>query len=446
MLLRRHSYELDQSILVHSHKRLVNFVCPSPCLFSFPAADITAKCLCLGVEGVAWLIDTRGSIWFTGNVTRENPTGETWYQVSLGQYLMHDPTLPPLLVSTLTTLSSLWSWVKRGDEGRMLAASPRAGVWLLGRNGSLQASHGHLLGSRWEHVAPAGIAQSVFWSYVSANGYKDGKGHMWALQPNGELVCFHPADGRTVPVNSPQGALLKLVAASSQGVWGITHKYKVVQRLGITASCPEGYDWVDLNLHQFGIGRVRHLSCGVLTTWAVDDRGKMWVRIGSREETDPSVTQAWLHVEGNALSECHFTSVAVSGGDLVVWAVDDRSNVYARKDVTPSYPIGTAWELVPGMCVRDLSISEHMVWATCPNGDVACRYGVSEHNAIGDYWKKVPGNFELISVTPDDELWAINRDGQLFCRKTQHFYGTQSPFKARTYSTLFAGEEEWEFI
>lgn len=411
-------------------------------LFSFFVSGVTAKSICLVIEGVALLIDNKGSLWFSANVTRDNPTGGAWYQVSLGQYLMHDPTLSAILE---TTLSTLWSWVKRRDEPKVLAASPKAGIWLLGRDGTLHASRGHLLGSRWDCVAPQGIAQSVFWSYISASAYKGGKGHMWALQPNGELVCFQPG-GRTLPVDSPKGAVLKLVAASSNAVWGITHHFRVVQRLGITGSCPEGYDWVDLNLQQFHMGKVFHLSCGGVTTWAVDHVGKIWVRIGSREENDPCVTQAWIRVEGEPLGDCRFTKVAVSGGDRVVWAVDDRNNAYARRDVTPSFPIGTAWEMVPGTGVRGLTISEHMVWATCPNGDIACRYGVSEHNCLGDYWKKVPGNFDLISVTPDDELWAIDQNGQLFCRETQPFYGTQSPFKARTYSALFPGEEEWEFI
>ena len=100
--------------------------------------------------------------------------------------------------------------------------------------------------------------------------------------------------------------------------------------------------------------------------------------------------------------------------DRVVWAVDDRNNVYARDKLTPSFPIGTSWVVVPGTGVKDICMSEHMVWATCPNGDIACRYGVSETNCVGDYWKKVPGNFELISVSPDDQLWAIDQNGQLF--------------------------------
>ncbi|EDO36765.1 predicted protein, partial [Nematostella vectensis] len=111
------------------------------------------------------------------------------------------------------------------------------------------------------------------------------------------------------------------------------------------------------------------------------------------------------------------------------------------------FPVGTSWEVVPGVGVREVSISGgYVVWALCTNGDVACRYGVSGTNFLGDYWKKVPGNFELISVTPDDELWAIDQNGQLFCRRTQHFYGTQSPFKPRSNSGLFPGEEEWELI
>ena len=220
---------------------------------------------------------------------------------------------------------------------------------------------------------------------------------------------------------------------------------KVVQRAGISDLCPEGYRWVDVKLEPFDIGKVMHLSCGALSTWAVDESGQIWLRIG-REEDESRVTQAWLPVEGKPLSGCRFAKVAVSPQDRVVWAVDDRNNVYARDKLTPSFPIGTSWVVVPGTGVKDICMSEHMVWATCPNGDIACRYGVSETNCVGDYWKKVPGNFELISVSPDDQLWAIDQNGQLFHRRTQLFYGTQAPLKPRSYSALFTGEDDWEFI
>lgn len=377
----------------------------------------------------------KGSLWFT-NVTHENPTGNSWYQVSLGQYLMQNRSL----------LEVLWSWVLRGDDVKLLTASPKAGVWLLGSGNSIQSSRGHLLGTRWDAVTPQGIAQSVFWTYLSAGSYRGAAGHVWALQPNGELMCFQPG-ARPLIVEPPQGKVLKLISASCNNLWGITHNFKVVQRTGISETCPQGFGWVELGLQQFGVGKVFHLSCGSLSTWAVDDMGSVWLRIGKEDSSDPSVTQAWIPVDGNPLPGCRFAKVEVSPADRVVWAVDDRNNVYARHNVTPSYPIGTSWEVVPGTGVRDLAISQYMVWATCPNGDIVCRYGVSEEdNCLGHYWKKVPGNFELISVTPDDELWAIDQNGKLFQRKTQHFYGTQSPFKPRTYSALFSGEEDWEFI
>jgi len=268
---------------------------------------------------------------------------------------------------------------------------------------------------------------------------------VWALQPNGELICFQPGSHPLI-VEPPHGKVLKLISASGSNLWAITHNFKVVQRLGISGACPQGFGWVDLSLRQFGVGKVYHLSCGALSTWAVDDTGNVWLRIGKEDSSDPTVTQAWIPVDGNPLPGCRFAKVAVSPADRVVWAVDDRNNAYARRDVTPSFPIGTSWEVVPGTGVRDLAISAHMVWATCPGGDIVCRYGVSEDNCVGHYWKKVPGNFELISVTPDDELWAVDQNGQLFLRKTRHFYGTQSPFRPRTYSALFSGEEDWEFI
>jgi hypothetical protein len=211
--------------------------------------------------------------------------------------------------------------------------------------------------------------------------------------------------------------------------------------------CPQGVDWKIVELSSFQVGRVCHISSGTLCTWAVDESGSVWLRIGDTEKTDKAISQVWIQVDGEPAVGCRFVKVAVSPDDAVVWALDDRFNVYARRNVAPNYQVGTAWELVPGTLVKDVCISAcHMAWAVCANGDIACRYGVNVSYPLGNYWKKVPGNFEHISVTPDGELWAINLNGQLFRRKTKHFYGAQSPFKERKYSCLFSGEEEWEII
>lgn len=421
-----------QVFLACLDKSLTTFV------FSFVLSVFAARSVCLKIYGWSWIVDNKGSLWFTDKVTHQSPIGCEWYQVSLGQYLMQDKSL----------LDTLWSWVRRGDETNLVTASPKAGLWILGKNGSLHSSRGHLLGGQWHPIAPAGVAKSVFWSYISARGYNETekKGYLWALQPSGELICFQPGS-RTLSVESPR-TVIKLVTASKQTVWGITHNFKVVQRLGVIEDlCPQGVSWKSVELSSFSVGRICHISSGTLCTWAVDQDGGIWLRIGEVEKVDELVSQAWIPIEGEPLPGNRFVKVAVSPDDLIVWALDDRFNVYARRDVKQNFQVGTSWDVVPGTIVKDICISEgHFVWAVCANGDIACRYGVKPSHPLGDYWKKIPGNFEHLSVTPDGELWAINLNGQLFCRKTKNFYGTQSPFKERKYSYLFSGEEEWEII
>ena len=65
-----------------------------------------------------------------------------------------------------------------------------------------------------------------------------------------------------------------------------------------------------MKVEQFGVGKVVHLSCGALTTWAVDELGHIWLRIG-REEDDSTVVQAWLPVEGNQLVFCSQTHAKI---------------------------------------------------------------------------------------------------------------------------------------
>uniref|UniRef100_A0A3P9IM51 Uncharacterized protein n=1 Tax=Oryzias latipes TaxID=8090 RepID=A0A3P9IM51_ORYLA len=110
-------------------------------------------------------------------------------------------------------------------------------------------------------------------------------------------------------------------------------------------------------------------------------------------------------------------------------------------------PVGTDWELVPGLAVRQLELSCRTAWVRCVNGNLARRYGISDRNPAGDYWKKVPGSANWFTVTPEDELWAVTPIGGLSRRLTKLL--PQAPSKPASCGSALGGEDvedEWELI
>jgi len=189
------------------------------------------------------------------------------------------------------------------------------------------------------------------------------------------------------------------------------------------------------------------ISCGNRTIWAVDLTGRPWMLSRDQQNwAEKNHTPAWLLVDECPLDGCRFQKIVVGPDDGIVWACDDKYNVYVRRDVSEDFLIGTKWELVSGTSGIDLAISRSHVWALCPNGDVLCRFGVSKTNVIGDYWKKVPGSFDQISTTPSNELWGIDRQGQLYQRQTSSFSGSDSLTKAPSYNDILTGGGDWELI
>ncbi|XP_078101331.1 uncharacterized protein LOC144514012 [Sander vitreus] len=140
-------------------------------------------------------------------------------------------------------------------------------------------------------------------------------------------------------------------------------------------------------------------------------------------------------------------SIQTSPNDRLLWALDNRGSVFVRTGLSDEMPVGTDWELVPGLAVSQLVLSSRTVWVRCANGEVARRYGVSDRNPAGDYWKKIPGNTNWLTVTPGDELWAVTLIGGLSRRLTKLL--PQTPCRpAPSGPALSAddGDDEWELI
>lgn len=132
-------------------------------------------------------------------------------------------------------------------------------------------------------------------------------------------------------------------------------------------------------------------------------------------------------------------SIQTSPNDHFLWAIDNRGTVFVRTGLCEEMPVGTGWEMVPGMyryrwvrspgppfcccdgsvvwrvCVSGLAVSQLVisswtVWVRCINGDLARRYGVTDRNPAGDYWKKIPGQANCLTGEPD-RIATLTRSG-----------------------------------
>ena len=89
-------------------------------------------------------------------------------------------------------------------------------------------------------------------------------GLMWIQQPNGDLFCFNPYTTRhnssikVIEVPPPEpgcGQPFKCLCVLSSVVWVLMPNGKIYVRTDIRAGCPQGLNWVHLNMQQLGISK-----------------------------------------------------------------------------------------------------------------------------------------------------------------------------------------------
>ena len=382
-----------------------------------------------------WIITPDDQIWFKPHVT---PTEEEWYQVTLGQYIIDDPSI---LESTFNFFHSVgsayrsartteylrhaakglfqstkdmaFSLFRDGGTPKQIYCNMQSGVWLLDTRNALHACRGQITGAYWDMVCPTGTAKSATWRNVTTGL----AGYIWAIQPNGDFTCFHPK-GPSYNVEGPSSRVVDFISGSPNGLWCLVteHNSKVYLRDGISDDYPQGFAWTSLSLRSQEIGDVKHVSVGGITVWAVDNSGQIWMRVGDVGGDEKSaLAQAWLPLDNPENIE--FASVEVNCSDSMVWAIDIKGGVYSREKVRENFLVGQAWREVEGVTLKSVCLSAYLVYGLCISGEMVCRFGVSEENCVGDYWKKIPGCFSQISVNSAGELWAISEDKKLYARQ-----------------------------
>ncbi|XP_040916355.1 tectonin beta-propeller repeat-containing protein 2 isoform X2 [Toxotes jaculatrix] len=426
------------------------------------AQGLELMCVALGDGGTAWALDASGSLWFRTGICPSRPQGEDdhWWQINISDYVVFDQGS---LFQTLLQATHSVATVTRAPVERVVAflsqysqcqpslvSANANGVWVASGRNQLHLARGSLVGTFWQNVVPRGTVSATRWTFITSSAVPHREGtFLWLAQSRKDLFCVWDQDGELRPSSVPLPPEVELthLSACRDALWGLDTHGRVSIRT-LSPSCPTGLHWTALDLSQLGSVRLVSVSCGSQNVWAVDSRGVVYFRVGTQPLNPSMMLPAWIHIEPPVQPiGVQLVSIQTSPNDRLLWALDNRGTVFVRTGLSDEMPVGTDWELVPGLAVSQLVLSCRTVWVRCVNGDLARRYGISDRNPAGDYWKKIPGNANWLTVTPEDELWAVTLIGGLSRRLTKLL--PQTCCKPTSLGPALSGDdidEEWELI
>lgn len=100
------------------------------------------------------------------------------------------------------------------------------------------------------------------------------------------------------------------IAPAPEALWGLTSSGDIHGRCSITTMNPIGDSWRQLSLSTLNSTQFVHISCGSDVAWAVDDKGEVYMRIGSlRPPGAQDMSPAWNKVESSVCCKGIFTKV-----------------------------------------------------------------------------------------------------------------------------------------
>ena len=406
----------------------------------FSAASITAN-------GVVWGINDDNSIGFKCGAVQGKPSGKgPWWEVKIGA-LTH-PSSPYnslwQVMSTegnhiLTSVSSLVSSSAMPTHSKLLSisASSKAGVVVLESGSKIHACWRSATGYHYKPAYRDNMVPMCDWMKVAA-----GHTGLWVVNKRGELFCL-PAGEKLTHVECPSD--VELIAASPTCMW-VVSKELVWSRQGMTAEYPQGisFDYIELStlLHE---RKLRSVSCGKRAVWAVDTEGCPYFRFGVHaREPGTGMSPAWIPLDDNREPLIHVT---VSPDNWLVWACDEKFNVYARTGVTQDFPVGRKWEHVPSEPVKELCATNEKIYALTSEGELLCRYGINEGNMQGNYWRRMPGKYVHITTGVFGELWTLDARGQVWKQEWKVLAVSHKPNAGqKDFEMSMVVDQSWEVV
>ena len=407
------------------------------------APPLEAVCMTRG--NIAWIIDGDGKMGFRCGVSRTQPMGKNpWWEVTVSTTLSHSSLPFNSLWQVMTSegsqfLSSVSSLIHTHLPGHhklmAVSASNRAGVCVLESGSKLHACWRSTSGYHYSSASKDGVFQLTTWTMFGS-----GSTGLWVVRDDGELYCVTPQE-RFIRIEC--ASTVQMMAVSSTALWVIANN-QLWSRQGMGNDIPEGISWDYIELSpQLHSRKLKHIVCGKRAVWAVDGAGVPHFRFGVHSrEPGTGMSPAWVPVD-DLSHPLH--QITVSHNDWLVWACDENCNSYARTGVTQDFPVGKAWDIVPGQQVKQLCAHGKKVYALTPSGNLLCRYGISETNVQGNYWRQLPGNFVQIAMGPHGRLLGLDAKGSILKQQCKTITVSQdSEFLRHRFDEVL--DPSWEVV
>ncbi|XP_054283631.1 uncharacterized protein LOC129000695 [Macrosteles quadrilineatus] len=376
--------------------------------------------IALGPYNLGWLVDRSNSVYYSDNYMEDKCV---WWQVLIRNYMFENSSLCQI-------------------------SSNNNSVWITNRMSPyVYVNSTAIKGHRWTEVSLRNMTAPLRWRQITAEGVFEEKGSLWLLSTGNELFHLRPNSENLNVVNVPCSPdEVMAVTAAPHALWLLTDGGQIYVRQGMGDQNPQGDQWRALNIEQISDKQVtlRHVSIGCDVIWACDTKGDIYMAVGSPYliATD-TFSPAWVLVEGRPLSNTVFVKVFVGSETHIVWAVDNKSNIYVRSGIFHDFQLGTDWVLVSGVKASHLSISGSSVWALSTSGGVFCRAGISENNYIGNYWYQVPGALGLLTASVSEGLWGVLDKGGSLAVYQPHMVSLTE--EARSAASTDK-DDDWEVI
>ncbi|XP_061425930.1 LOW QUALITY PROTEIN: tectonin beta-propeller repeat-containing protein 1 [Lethenteron reissneri] len=221
------------------------------------------------------------------------------------------------------------------------------------------------------------------------------------LVTSGPWLEVPPLSLRHLSLNatSPQAP-----ADSPVALWAVSRKGDVLCRLGVSRVSPAGSSWLHVSTDQpfVAVSVGSGGGDGVVVVWALALDGSAFLRTGV-SDANP-VGQTWIHLAAPTKQKLKHISV----GPSTVFAVDEQNQLWFRSGIEAQAPCGTDWEMVSPN-VRLVSVGpQNQVWGiadtvqgsqSTSQGVVCCRTGVGPTSPTGQSWDYgIGGGWDYITV------------------------------------------------
>lgn len=132
------------------------------------------------------------------------------------------------------------------------------------------------------------------------------------------------------------------------------------------------------------------ISCFENKVWAIGKNGSAYWRCGI--STENPLGSKWQPIEPPG----GVTFKQISVGKAGIWTVDTTGRLSVRKEITPTFPEGSHWQLLSNIQndpphyegnigFKNVSVGEH-VFAVSQSGYICKRSGISPENPAGTGW------------------------------------------------------------